>query len=49
MLMLMSLNIKKNTNSQLKKMKNSGVRKEKEFLGSKNIQKLKTLNTVKKK
>ena len=32
---------KKNTSFLLKKMKNSGVKKEKEFLGSKNIQKLK--------
>ena len=30
---LMSLSIKKNTNSLLKKMKNFGLKKEKEFLG----------------
>ena len=43
----MSLNIKRNTNSQSKIMKNFGLKKEKEFLGLKNIQKLKMLNTAK--
>ena len=45
----MSLNIKRNINFQLKKTLNSGRKKEKELLGLKNTQKLKTLNTVKKK
>ena len=45
--MLMSQNIKRNTNYQLKKMISFGQKKEKEFLGLKNIQKLKMLNIVK--
>ena len=45
--MLMSQNIKRNINFQLKKMINFGLKREKEFLGLKNIQKLKILNTVK--
>ncbi len=46
-LMLTSLNTKKSTNFLLKTMINSGPKKEKELVGSKNIQKLKTLNIVK--
>ena len=42
----MDLNIKKNTNFLTNRMKNSGLKKEKEFHGLKNIQKLKTLNTA---
>ena len=49
MLMSMSLNIKRNINFQSKRTINSGQKKEKELLGLKNTQKLKTLNTVKKK
>ena len=45
--MLTSLNTKKSTNFLLKTMINSGPKKEKELVGSKNIQKLKTLNIVK--
>ena len=40
---------KKNINFQSKITINSGLKKEKEFLGLKNIQKLKMLNTVKRK
>ena len=47
--MLMIQNIKRNISFQLKKMKNSGQKKEKELLGLKNIQKLKMLNIAKKK
>ena len=43
----MSQNIKKNKNFQSKRTINSGLKREKELLGLKNTQKLKTLNTVK--
>ena len=43
---LINKNIKKNINFLLKKMKNFGLKREKELPGSKNIQKLKTLNTA---
>ena len=45
--MLINQNIKKNINFRLRKMKNFGLKKEKELPGLKNIQKLKTLNIVK--
>ena len=45
----MSLNIKRNRSFQSKKMINFGLKKEKELLGLKSIQKLKTSNTVRKK
>ena len=47
--MSMSRNIKRNISFQSKRTINSGLKKEKELLGSKNIQKLKTLNIVKRK
>ena len=46
---LLSLNIRRNTNSQSKITINSGLKREKELLGLKNTQKLKMLNTAKKK
>jgi len=39
MLTLINQNIKRNINFLLRKMKNFGLKKEKEFLGLKNIQK----------